>query len=72
MDLEQTKQAIMDLLSKRHPLTIKYLSKTLGESRKKVKFVLTHNNCFNYIYRNPSNTYYRRRPVWFLKLTEQA
>lgn len=66
MDLEQTKQAILELLSKRHPLTIKYLSNTLGESRKKVKFVLLHNNCFQFVYRNPINTYRRRRPVWSL------
>ena len=64
MDLEQTRDAILKELSQHSPLTIKYLSRKLNESRKKIKYVLLHNTCFMCEYRTPHNTLSRRRPIW--------
>lgn len=64
MDLEQTRNAILEELSKHSPLTIKYLSKKLNETRKKIKYVLLNNDCFSCEYRNPHNTLRRRKPIW--------
>ena len=66
MDLEQVKESIIKILGQHHAVTIKYLSRQLNESRKKIKYVLTHNECFAFIYRNPHNTIYRRKPIWTL------
>ena len=72
MDLEQVKESIIQILSQHHTVTIKYLSKRLNESRKKIKFVLTHNECFSFVYRNPYNTLYRRKPIWSLHKSEEV
>ena len=71
MDLEQIKDSIIQIMSKHPVITVKYLSHRLNESRPKIKYVLTHNECFTCIYRTPINTYHRRRPIWtFTKVSE--
>lgn len=72
MDLETIKHELMKHLGTVDWLTLKNLSKRVGESRKKTAFVLhLYNDAFEQRYRNPANVVGRKRPVWSIKkLTE--
>lgn len=65
--MDTIKQELFQHLSNYPWLTVTNLSRRLNLSRKVVRYVLLRSPEFAKFDRSPTNTVWRRRPVWCLK-----